>query len=616
MAGIRILPEILVNQIAAGEVVERPASALKELLENSLDSGAQAVEVELQAGGMRLLKVSDDGGGIARADLALALERHATSKISNLEDLEQVASFGFRGEALASIASISELTLSSRHPGEAHAWSIRAQGGEVEPPAPCALPQGTTVEVRDLYFNTPARRKFMRTEATEFAHCEETLRRAALACPGVAFSLVHNGRRQMRLVPQDAAQRVESLLGEEFTAHSVAFDERAGPARLQGFLGLPSFSRSSRDRQYLFVNGRFVRDKLLGHAVREAFHDVLHGDRHPAYVLALEIDPARVDVNVHPAKTEVRFRDPGAVHQFVFGVLTRILAQGRPATPPAPATDRAPSERTETEATVVARPAFAAQQGLLRLRPAASTPLFYERLFGPRAAEIPAAEPRPPAAQASPPAAQASAETPAPADSEEAEEVPPLGFALAQLRGVYILAQNRVGLVIVDMHAAHERIMYERLKAALERDGIPSQRLLIPASLNANSLEVATLEEHGEALCSLGFEMGTLGPSTIVVRSVPAALAEADLGALAREVLSQLAEHGLDRTLTERRNETLATMACHAAVRANRRLSVPEMNALLRDMEITERSGQCNHGRPTWTQIPLGELDSLFLRGQ
>ncbi len=603
MPSIRILTELLINQIAAGEVVDRPAAALKELLENSLDAGARAVEVALLSGGIKQIKVIDDGEGIEKEDLPLALQRHATSKIATLEDLERVASLGFRGEALASIAAVSHLTLTTRTASDKHAWRIQSSGTGASPAEPAAATAGTVVEVFDLYYNTPARRKFLRTEGTELGHCEEVFKRIALSRPEVAMSLQHNGRVQWRLAPQSFGQRAQALLGEDFEAVSLALDEDAGAVRLRGLVASPTYNRSARDYQYFFVNGRFVRDRLIAHAVREAFHDVLHQERHPAFVLFLDIDPAKVDVNVHPTKSEVRFRDPRAVHQFLFHALTRVLAQARAGTPAAAAgfALAAHANPALTSGAAFAPAAHAPgahqrpgdpawRQGSMALgthQPAA----FYDLLFG---REAKAGAPVQPAGT----------------------EIPPLGFALAQLAGIYVLAQNEAGLVVVDMHAAHERIMYEKLKTALDADRIPTQSLLIPATLRASRLEAAIVEENAPALLQLGFEMAVIGPETLVVRCVPAALQDADPAELARDVLREIGEYGATRALQERRDEMLGTMACHAAVRANRSLTIPEMNALLREMEATERSGQCNHGRPTWTQIPLAEMDRLFQRGQ
>ena len=592
MAAIRVLPDLLINQIAAGEVVERPAAALKELLENSLDAGARDISVQLASGGTKLLKVSDDGHGIGKDDLPLALARHATSKIATLEDLEHIASLGFRGEALASIAAVSNLTLTSRRRDAKHAWSITAEGGTVSDPRPAAHDPGTSVEVHDLYFNTPARRKFLKTEATEYAHCDEVFKRIALARPDVAFRLQHNGRAQWHLKAQSPDERISALLGDEFSAAALAVDAQSTGLRLLGLVGLPAAARGARDAQYCFVNGRFVRDKVLAHALRQAYQDVLHHDRYPAFVLFVEIDPARVDVNVHPAKSEVRFRDSQALHQFVFHAVSRALA-GSVA---GGATGTVP----EAEARPAAVP-YSATQYRMPLGVAQSAAV-YETLFGRERAAL--------------------AETHAaiPALAETGAEIPALGYALAQLSGIYILAQNAQGLVIVDMHAAHERIVYEKLKTQLDADRIAMQPLLIPVVFNAERIDVATAEDHAETLAEIGFEIAALSPTALAVRAVPVALKDADAGGLARDVLAEIREFGAGSVksgvLLERQNALISTMACHAAVRANRALSVPEMNALLREMEATERSGQCNHGRPTWHQISVAELDKLFMRGQ
>jgi DNA mismatch repair protein MutL len=579
MSSIKILPELLISQIAAGEVVERPASALKELLENSLDAGAQAVSVQLAGGGAKQIKVTDDGHGIPRDEIKLALARHATSKIGSLEDLERVGTLGFRGEALASIASVSHLTLTSRRTGEKHAWTVTASGSGITRASPAALPAGTSIEVRDLYFNTPARRKFLKSEPTEYAHCEETFKRIALSRPDAGFSLQHNGRAQWHLKPQALRDRIGELLGGEFNAASIPLDEASSGLRVTGAIGLPAHARGSRDDQYVFVNGRFVRDKLVTHAIRQAYQDVLHHDRHPSYVLFLEIDPAQVDVNVHPTKTEVKFRDSRAVHQFIFHSLNKALAGATAGAGPAPAPAFMPPAGGGFPAPM--------RQAAMALS-AAEPSVFYETLFRQPAPEMPA---------------------------PEAEDAP-LGFALAQLAGIYVLAQNRHGLVIVDMHAAHERIMYEKLKVALDAREIPMQPLLVPVTFPAEALDVATAEEHGEILRAIGFDIAAASPRSLIVRAVPAPLADADARSLASDVLREVRETGASRVLTERRNELLGTMACHAAVRANRKLTVTEMNALLREMEATERSGQCNHGRPTWHQITVAELDKLFMRGR
>jgi DNA mismatch repair protein MutL len=566
VSAIRVLPELLVSQIAAGEVVERPASVLKELLENSVDAGAQAITVALDAGGTKRVQVEDDGAGIAREELRLALARHATSKIASLEDLEGVATMGFRGEALASIASVSRLSIASRAREAPHAAAIWAEGAQIGEVQPAARAQGTTVAVSDLYFNTPARRKFLRTEATELGHCDEVFRRIALAHPRIAFMLKHNGRVSRVLRAQDPAERAAALLGEGFDAQSIAVESQSGSLRLSGRAG----TAQAEGGQYFFVNGRFVRDRLLSHAVREAYSQLLHGERQPAYVLFLEIDPRAVDVNVHPAKTEVRFRDPRAVHQFVFHALERALSPGAAQAPVAFAT---------VNRSGGIQAAFSMQQ------PAGA----YESFM--RSADAPAALPA-------------------------SEKAPPLGYALAQLHGVYILAQNEAGLVLVDMHAAHERIVMEKLKAGLNAGAVQRQSLLVPAVLQAQALDIASAEENREALERLGLELTVSGPNELAVRAAPSALAGGDIAGLARGVLGEIRQYGASQVLAARQNELLATMACHAAVRANRALTLPEMNALLREMEQTERSGSCNHGRPTWYQLTLADLDKLFLRGR
>ena len=598
MPAIKLLPDQLISQIAAGEVVERPASALKELLENSLDANCTEITVSLLNGGIKQLRVADNGEGVDHNDLALAFTRHATSKISTLDDLEAVASLGFRGEALASIASVSRTQLTSRHRNGRHAWRIASEGSQITQPEPAALDVGTIVEVHDLYFNTPARRKFLKTENTEFAHCEETFRRIALSRPDVAFLLQHNGRALARLQASSSDKRCAEVLGDDFATEAIVVDESTGSMRLWGMAARPTFSRGARDTQYVYVNGRFVRDKLIAHAIRQAYQDVLHHERHPAFVLFLELDPALVDVNVHPSKTEVRFRDGQSVHRFIFHVLHKALAS--------PAGSPQQQEQQVLTTTVASYPTWQSQMDLRAHQPQD----FYQVLFGSKSAV--ATETR----QFSSPVCYA----------EELESRPdvateyPLGFAIAQLHGVYVLAQNRDGMIVVDMHAAHERIMYEKLKNALDTREVPMQPLLIPVSFNAERIEVATVEEQlasNEAnLHKLGFDIAVLSPSTLAVRAIPVMLRDADAVALARDVLRDLREYGASRALTERRNELLGTMACHAAVRANRSLTLPEMNALLRDMEATERSGQCNHGRPTWFQVTMSELDKMFMRGK
>lgn len=615
MPTIARLPDLLISQIAAGEVVERPASVLKELLENSLDAGSTAIQVHLEEGGVKLIRITDDGCGIARDELALALTRHATSKIASLDDLERVASFGFRGEALASVAAVARLAITSRERGAAHAWKLRGENGAE--PEPAALMAGTVVEMRDLYYNTPARRKFLKSESTEFAHCADAVRRLALTRPDVAISLTHNGRSLFQLAPADRARRIAEVVGDDFVAASRAVDAAAGPITLTGFAIDPTRAGEAKDGQNVFVNGRFVRDKIIGHALREAYRDVLHGARQPAVCLFLEIDPGLVDVNVHPAKTEVRFRDSRAVHQFVYHAIQRTLAT--PIQAPAVAKTPEPTENRATE-NRGQTPVFAEKKpysATTSAAPAFPPPLRHQASLG-------VAEP---AATAYLAFAQA-AQRPAPSGSNAADapqfrpqvpvdrDGPPLGYALAQLHGIYILAQNARGLIVVDMHAAHERILYEKLKTAFDSRQVATQNLLIPAVFSADPLDVAAVEEHAEALSELGFRIAPLGPGQLGVRAVPALLQSGDPVALARSLIADLREHGISQLATARRNELLATMACHGAVRARRQLALPEMNALLRQMEETERAGQCNHGRPTWTALSLDELDKLFLRGR
>ncbi len=582
MPSIQLLPDLLINQIAAGEVIERPASALKELLENSLDAGATDIAVQLEAGGIKRLVVRDNGGGIAKEQLPLALMRHATSKIASLDDLQRVASMGFRGEALASMAAVAQVTLTSRNADTAHAWKIEAADGTQSDIAPAAHPQGTSVEMRELYFNTPARRKFLKSESTEYAWCEETFKRIALSRPDVAFSLQHNGKGIWQLPRHDLSQRITAILGPEFGQHAVNVERQIGPLHLYGIAALPAYSRSTRDEQYFFVNGRFVRDKVLMHAVRQAYQDILHHQRHPAFVLFLDMPPEQVDVNVHPAKSEVRFRESQGIHQFVFHALQDALSATMAEATPAPAS--APREEP-------ARATF--------------TPIQQQPLsFG-------AAQPQAAYKLWEEAAAVREQETAAPQ-----HDAHPLGFALGQLSGIYILAQNQHGLIVVDMHAAHERIVYERLKTAFDAQQMPTQPLLIPVTFAAEALDIATVEEEQEALNQLGFDIAPISTNTLAVRAMPAMLKQSHAETAAREVLHELRDFGASRALTERRNELLATLACHSAVRANQQLSLPEMNAILREMEQTERADQCNHGRPTWFQVTLAELDAMFMRGK
>ena len=602
MSAIQLLPDLLINQIAAGEVVERPASALKELLENSIDAGATEIEVRLALGGMKLIQITDNGCGIPAAELPLALARHATSKITSLEDLERVGSLGFRGEALASIASVTHITLTSRIENTEHAWLVEGEGGALSAPQPAAHAVGCTIAAHDLFFNTPARRKFLKSEATEYAHCEEMFKRVALAHPAIGFTLQHNGRVAMHLRPSDLATRVHTILGEDFSQAALPIAVEAVGMRLAGFAGVPAYSRASRDAQYCFVNGRFVRDKLITHALREAYRDVLHQARHPAYVLFLTLDPTGVDVNVHPTKIEVRFRDSRAVHQFMYHAVQQALARAGGEQ----GVNQVPVSVLSEQASDVGRQA----SGFSELGWRAQVPQAM-----PRQASMSLAvnEPSPFYSALFAGASETQA-TLAPVQAQP--DIPPLGFALGQLHGVYILAQNAAGLVLVDMHAAHERVVYEKLKQALDTQTVPTQPLLVPAALTVGPLEVATVEEQGDTLRQLGFEMAVLSPNSIAVRAIPALLQDADPSELARAVLQDLCEFGASRVLTERRNELLGTMACHGAVRANRRLMIPEMNALLREMETTERADQCNHGRPTWFQMSLADLDKLFMRGK
>jgi DNA mismatch repair protein MutL len=583
---IRQLPDTLVNQIAAGEVVERPASVVKELVENALDAGATRVDIDLEEGGVRLIRVRDDGCGIPAAQIPLALARHATSKIASMDDLEQVATLGFRGEALPSIASVSQFALSSRTADAAQGARLEVDGGRLGEVVPHPHPVGTSIEVRELFYNLPARRKFLRAERTELGHIEDWLRSLALARPDVELRLGHNGRasRAYRPVRAEAERlaRVTEALGEDFASQCLAIDHAAAGLRLHGWVGLPTASRASADQQHFYVNGRAVRDRLVAHAVKQAYADVLFHGRQPAFVLFLELDPRRVDVNVHPAKHEVRFRDGRLVHDFVFRTLNDALAGTRAGATavaePAQAAgfDVAPAQAWMPLRTAPVPPAGAGWGGLYAM-PAASAP------------PLPVAEPG---------------------------AAPPLGYALAQLHGVFILAENAEGLVLVDMHAAHERITYERLKAADDGEGIRSQPLLVPVALALSEREADLCEQHADALAALGFDVRRTGPQSVGVRAVPALLADLDPRALLPDVLADLREHGASRRVEQARNDLFAALACRTSVRANRRLTVPEMNALLRDMESTERSGQCNHGRPTWVQLGKAELDRLFLRGR
>ncbi|MCA3033756.1 MAG: DNA mismatch repair endonuclease MutL [Rhodocyclaceae bacterium] len=599
---IQQLPELLINQIAAGEVVERPAAALKELLENSLDAGATAIQIELVAGGIKRIRVVDNGVGIAASELKLAVARHATSKIASLDDLERVASLGFRGEALASLAAISRLTLTSRRATSAHAFRLQVLGGETSNLEPAALAEGTVVEAEDLFFNTPARRKFLKTESTEFGHADDAATRIAIAYPSVAVSLSHNGRRIWAHATQSPEERIMAILGDEFAGSSITVSEHQPAFSISGHIAMSRYSRAGRDQQYVFVNGRFVRDKLLQHAIREAYADVLHDQRQPAYALFLSLSPDLVDVNVHPAKAEVRFRDSRGMHQFVFHALRKALSQSStegsaPQADPGryiTATNNWSPQQLSME---TARPIGIPHQvgggaswRVDSVPQAAEATRFYDVLRG--------------------------AETAAMPSKSAGSEMPPLGFAMAQLHGIYVLAQNNAGLVLVDMHAAHERILYEKFKLEADRGETASQPLLAPIAFALSLRERTLLDENVELLAKLGFEFGNLSPNEVAIRAVPAMLDRREPHDLLRELITDLAEYGASRAAEGRRDEILSTMACHAAVRANRQLTIPEMNALLREMEDTERSGQCNHGRPTWYQFAMSDLDRLFMRGR
>ena len=598
---IRELPDELISQIAAGEVVERPASVVRELVDNALDAGARHIQVKLMAGGVRAIVVEDDGCGIPVQQLPMALKRHATSKIASLNDLESVATMGFRGEALAAIASVSDMAIASRTAADAHAHRLDARSGELQP---AARSRGTSVEVRELFFATPARRKFLKTDSTELAHCVEAVRRHALARPDVGFAIWHEGKLVDQWRAASVQQRIADVLGEDFVADSRPFEHSAGPLALTGRAGLPEAARSRADQQYVWVNGRYVRDKLISHAIRSAYEDVLHGQRQPSYVLFIEIAPELVDVNVHPTKIEVRFRDGRAIHQSVRRAFIDALAQSRSADAAGVESAMAPLafEPTMPATLYVAepRPAYTppvpptAEQVRLSL-------VQHEALWQPD--EAPAA-----------PAPSASA--PALPILRLPDEDWPLGRAVAQIQGVYILAENKQGLVIVDMHAAHERVVYERLKARLGSAQIESQPLLIPVSFAATAEEVAAAEQHADTLARLGLDVAPLSTRTLAVRSRPALLAASDLVALTRELLAEMSQFDASSVLERAQHEILATMACHGAVRANRQLTLDEMNALLRDMEATERADQCNHGRPTWRQLDMRDLDALFLRGR
>lgn len=635
MSKIKLLSPRLANQIAAGEVVERPASVIKELLENSLDAGANRVEVEIEAGGVKLMRVRDNGGGLDKDDLPMALSRHATSKIYELDDLEAVGTLGFRGEALASISSVSRLSITSNAGEAGDAWQASAEGRDmVAELKPAAHPRGTTVEVRDLFFNTPARRKFLRTEKTEMNRIDDVIKRLAMSRFDVNFVLRHNGKAIHNLPAAnnqfEKERRLAQICGPAFMENAVHLDIERSGLRLWGWVALPSFSRSQADMQHFYVNGRAIRDKLVTHAVRQAYQDVLYHGRHPAYVLYLELDPATVDVNVHPTKHEVRFRDNRMVHDFLFRSLHRALAEVRP-------DDQLPSADASVLQTSSA-PASGLEAGEFKQQEAMDFRARSALAAAPNGQQAPPFSSAYGSGAASGVASGYSPDRPAPEQLREQmgnyaqvlaqpgssnaelhstdEQIPPLGYAIAQLKGIYILAENAQGMVVVDMHAAHERVVYERMKLAHAEEGIKAQPLLVPQNLAVSQKEADFAEQFYDNFHSLGFVIERAGPESLLVRQVPMMLHKADVETLVRDVLSDLIEYGDSRRITEHANEIMATMACHGSVRANRKLGIAEMNALLRDMEATERSGQCNHGRPTWSMLSLDEMDKLFMRGQ
>ena len=664
MSRIAALPDHLVNQIAAGEVVERPANALKEIVENSIDAGATAIDVELAGGGIRLIRVSDNGSGIHPDDIELALHRHATSKIKTLNDLEHVASMGFRGEGLASIASVSRLTLTSRQEDCSHATQVKAEDGKLSSPTAAAYPVGTTIEAAQLFFNTPARRKFLKSENTEYAHCATMLERLALAHPHIAFSLKRDGKQVFKLPAQSLHERIAAIVGEDFQAASLEIDSGNGALRLYGAIAKPTFAKGKTDKQYCFVNHRFVRDKVMLHAVKQAYRDVLHNALTPAFVLFLDLPPEAVDVNVHPTKTEIRFRDSQQVHQLVFHTLNKALADTRAdltesignagevlheitgICPAATSSENEPSgfhpnPTASSENIFAATPSTHASEPRNAFGSGKTAPMPYQAARAPQQRSLSLRESRAAlntyaelfkntaADEADIELAQfeqarfgntspTSSENPAHTFSDDPKpELPPLGFAIAQLLGIYILAQAEDSLLLIDMHAAAERVNYEKMKRQRQENGnLQSQRLLIPVTFAASHEECAALADHADTLAGFGLELSDMGGNTLAVRAVPAMLGKADVVSLAKDVLGELAQVGSSQTIEEHENHILATMSCHGSVRAGRQLTLPEMNALLRDMENTPRSNQCNHGRPTWVKLTLKELDALFLRGQ
>ena len=646
MSKIKVLSPRLANQIAAGEVVERPASVVKELLENALDAGATQIDIEVEAGGVKLIKLRDNGCGVSKEDLPLALSRHATSKIHTLDDLEAVSTLGFRGEAMASIASVSRLTFTS-NTGEgenaAEAWQALAEGREMATQViPAAHPKGSSIEVRDLFFNTPARRKFLRTEKTEFNHLQEVMKRQALSQFDVAFSLRHNGKviHQLRRCnnQRDKEMRVAALCGKAFMENAVFIEHEAFGYRLWGWIALPTFSRSQADLQHFYVNGRVIKDRLVGHAVKQAYRDVMYSGRHAAFVLYLDLDAATVDVNVHPTKHEVRFRDGRSVHDFLFRAIHKSLADVRPedhlventfttqAAALAPVEQASPTQQQamglQQNAHVLTQ--FQPQTAAMGV-PAQADPSRPQNLPWQEVAYAAQTQPanavtESPAVSAmtalQPSAVPSEANPAATVSADAAQDIPPLGYAIAQLHGIYILSQSVAGLIVVDMHAAHERITYERMKQARDEEGIRSQPLLVPEAIAVSEREADFAEQHHEVFSQLGFELQRASNESLVVRQIPVILNKANVEQLIRDVLADLITYGQSERIKAAMNEVLGTMACHGSVRANRQLSITEMNALLRDMEATERSGQCNHGRPTWSQMSMTDLDKLFLRGR